>query len=65
MEYYRTTRAFTRMQQASSSVATNHGGGAAPMDIGAINKGKGKWKGKNKGKGKKGNKGKHGYKGYK
>ena len=65
MEYYRTTTAFTRMQQASSSVATNHGGGAAPMDIGAINKGKGKWKGKNKGKGKKGNKGKHGYKGYK
>ena len=63
MEYYRTTTAFTRLQQgASSSVATNYNGGAAPMDIGAINKGKGK--GKNKGKGKKGkNKGKKGNKG--
>ena len=65
MEYYRTTTAFTRLQQgASSSVATNYNGGAAPMDIGAINKGKGKGKGKNKGKGKKGkNKGKKGNKG--
>ena len=36
------------------------------MDIGAINKGKGKYKGKsNKGKGKKGYKGKHSNKGYK
>ena len=67
MEYYRTTQAFSRMQQASSSsVATNQGGGPAPMDIGAINKGKGKYKGKsNKGKGKKGYKGKHSNKGYK
>ena len=33
------------------------------MDIGAINKGKGKWKGKGKSKGKKGNKGKTSHKG--
>ena len=39
MEYYRTTTAFSRLQQsASSSAATNYNGGAAPMDIGAINK---------------------------
>ena len=64
MEYYRATTAFKRLQQtASSSVATNFGGGAAPMDIGAINKGKGKWKGKGKSKGKKGNKGKTSHKG--
>ena len=64
MEYYRATTAFNRLQQtASSSVATNFGGGAAPMDIGAINKGKGKWKGKGKSKGKKGNKGKTSHKG--
>ena len=60
MEYYRTTTAFSRLQQSTSaSVATNFNGGAAPMDIGAINKGKGK--SKRKGKGKKGNgKGKKG-----
>ena len=50
MEYYRTTTAFNRLQQsASSSVATNYNGGAASMDIGAMNKGKGK--GKYRGKG--------------
>ena len=68
MEYYRTTTAFTRLQQGSpSSVSTSFKGGAAPMDIGAVNKGKGKGKYKSKGKkgkgkGKKGNKGKgYGY----
>ena len=66
MEYYRNTTAFTRLQQNnSSSVATHFGGGLAPMDISAINKGKGKHKGKNKGKGKKGNEGRPSYKGYK
>ena len=72
MEYYRTTMAFTRLQQQSSAVSSNLGGGTAPMDIGATYKGaKGKGKGKNtrnnKGKGKGyNNKGKgHGYgKGY-
>ena len=71
MEYYRTTTAFSRLQQHSSSaVSTNLGGGPAPMDIGATYKGKGKGKGKNKGKGYgKGNKGKgyqqgKGYGGY-
>ena len=45
MEYY----AFTRFQQgASSSVSTSFNGGAAPMDIGAIKKGKGKYKSKGK-----------------
>ena len=60
MEYYRTTTAFSRLQQhLSSAVVTNLGGGPAPMDIGATYKGKGKGKGKNKGKGYgKGNKGK-------
>ena len=57
MEYYRTTMAFTRLQQQSSAVSSNLGGGTAPMDIGATYKGaKGKGKGKNtrnnKGKGK-------------
>ena len=57
MEYYRSITAFNRLQQpASSSVGTNFGGGPAPMDVGGINKGKGKgYKGKgynNKGKGK-------------
>ena len=72
MEYYRTTMAFTRLQQQSSAVSSNLGGGTAPMDIGATYKGaKGKGKGKNtrnnKGKGKGyNNKGKgYGYgKGY-
>jgi len=71
MEYYRTTTAFSRLQQhLSSAVITNLGGGPAPMDIGATCKGKGKGKGKNKGKGYgKGNKGKgyqegKGYGGY-
>ena len=49
MEYYRTTTAFSRLQQLSSSpVSTNLGGGPAPMDIGATYRGKGKGKGKNK-----------------
>ena len=40
MEYYMTTATFSRLHQtASSSVATNFNGGAAPVDIGAINKG--------------------------
>ena len=57
MEYYRTTMAFTRLQQPSSAVSSNLGGGTAPMDIGATykgvkGKGKGKYKGNNKGKGK-------------
>ena len=72
MEYYRTTMAFTRLQQQSSAVSSNLGGGTAPMDIGATykgakGKGKGKNKGNNKGKGKGyNNKGKgYGYgKGY-
>ena len=52
MEHYRTTIAFSRLQQHSSSaVSTNLGGGPAPMDIGATYKGRGKGKGKNKGKG--------------
>ena len=57
MEYYRATTALARLQQQqnpSSSVSTNYNGGTAPMDIGAIGKGKykGKGKGKHKGKGK-------------
>jgi len=57
MEYYRTTMSFTRLQQQSSAVSRNLGGGTAPMDIGAAykgtkGKGKGKNKGNNKGKGK-------------
>ena len=59
MEYYRTTTAFSRLQQPVSS---NLGGGPAPMDIGATHKGKGKGKGKSKGKGF--NKGGHKGKGY-
>ena len=63
MEYYRTTTAFSRLQQQSSSaVSSNLGGGPAPMDIGATYKGKGRGKGKNKGKGF--NKGGHKGKGY-
>ena len=63
MEYYRTTTAFSRLQQQSSSaVSSNQGGGPAPMDIGATYKGKGKGKGKSKGKGF--NKGGHKGKGY-
>ena len=63
MEYYRTTTAFSRLQQQSSSaVSSNLGGGPAPMDIGATYKGKGKGKGKNKGKGF--NKGGHKGKGF-
>ena len=43
MEYYKSITAFSRMQQASTSAQASHlGGGQAPMDIGAINKGKGK-----------------------
>ena len=53
-EYYRTTRAFARLQQqASSSVSTNHIGGPAPIDISATYKGKG-----GRGKGNEGYKGK-------
>ena len=63
MEYYRTTTAFQKLQQTnpSSAVATNFGGRQAPMDIGAINKGKHKGKSKGKNKGKYGNN--KGYKG--
>ena len=61
MEYYRATTAFSKMQAVqqapSSSIGTSYNGGSAPMDIGAINKGKG-YKGKGYGKGKG-----HGYKG--
>ena len=39
IEYYRSNTAFTKLTQ-SSSVSTNFGGGQAPMDIGAFNKGK-------------------------
>ena len=65
MEFYGTTTAFSRLHQAaSSSVATNFNGGAAPTDIGAINtRAKGKKGHKGKGKGKKGCKGKKGHKG--
>ena len=60
MEYYRATTASNKLkQQTSSSVGTNLGGGAAPMDISAVkgkgykaHKGKGTYKGKGKGKGK-------------
>ena len=44
--------AFPRLQQQSSAVSSNLGGGTAPMDIGATYKGKGRGKGKLKGKGK-------------
>ena len=70
MEYYRATTAFSKMerqQQAqSSAVATSFGGGHAPMDGGAIGKGKGKHKGKGKGKYKGKGKGcnNYGYNGY-
>ena len=63
MEYYRTTTAFQKLQQTNPRIRSsnaNFGGGQAPMDIGAINKGK--YKGKSKGK----NKGEYGNnKGYK
>ena len=39
---------FTRLQQQSSAVSSNLGGGTAPMDIGATYQGKGKGKGKGK-----------------
>ena len=44
MEHYRTTMAFTRLQQHTSAVSSHLGGGTAPMDIGATYKGKGKGK---------------------
>jgi len=44
MEHYRTTMAFTRLQQHTSAVSSNLGGGTAPVDIGATYKGKGKGK---------------------
>ena len=44
MEHYRTTMAFKRLQQHTSAVSSNLGGGTAPMDIGATYKGKGKGK---------------------
>ena len=53
-EYYKTTTAFARLQQqTSSAVSTNYHGGPAPMDISATYKGKG-----GRGKGNKGYKGK-------
>ena len=53
-EYYKTTTAFARLQQqTSSAVSTNYHGGTAPMDISATYKGKG-----GRGKGNKGYKGK-------
>ena len=70
MEYYRTTTAFSRLQQQSSSaVSGNLGGGPAPMDIGATYEGKGKGNSKEKGFNKEGHKGKgyqqgKGYGGY-
>ena len=63
-EYQRAHTTFSRLQQnQSSAVSTNYNGGSAPMDIGAISKGKHKGKGKGKHKGKKGKKGNKG-KGY-
>jgi len=63
-EYQRAHITFSRLQQnPSPAVSTNYNGGAAPMDIGAISKGKHKGKGKGKHKGKKGKKGNKG-KGY-
>ena len=63
-EYQRAHTTFSRLQQnQSSAVSTNYNGGAAPMDIGAISKGKHKGRGKGKYKGKKGKKGNKG-KGY-
>ena len=63
-EYQRAHTTFSRLQQnPSSAVSTNYNGAAAPMDIGAISKGKYKGKGKGKHKGKKGKKGNKG-KGY-
>ena len=63
-EYQRAHTTFSRLQQnPSSAVSTDYNGGTAPMDIGAISKGKYKGKGKGKSTGKKGNKGK-GYGSY-
>ena len=63
-EYQRAHTTFSRLQQnQSSAVSTNYNGGAAPMDIGAISKGKYKGRGKGKYKGKKRKKGNKG-KGY-
>ena len=53
-EYQRAHTTFSRLQQSTSSaVSTNYNGGAAPMDIGAISKGKYKGKGKGKHKARK------------
>ena len=45
MEYYRATTACRKMQATqqapSSSIGTSYNGGVAPMDIGALHKGKG------------------------
>ena len=63
-EYQRAHTTFSRLQQnPSSAVSSNYNGGTAPMDVGAISKGKHKGKGKGKHKGKKGKKGNKG-KGY-
>ena len=60
-EYQRAHTTFSRLQQnPSSAVSSNYNGGTAPMDIGAISKGKHKGKGKGKHKGKKGKKGNKG-----
>ena len=60
-EYQRAHTTFSRLQQnPSSAVSSSYNGGTAPMDIGAISKGKHKGKGKGKHKGKKGKKGNKG-----
>ena len=57
-EYQLAHTTFSRLQQnPSPAVSANYNGGAAPMDMGAISKGKHKGKGRGKHKGKKGKKG--------
>ena len=56
LEYYQAQASFGRMQQqqqqqaAAAAATASSNQGPAPMDIGAINKGKGKYRGKGKGK---------------
>ena len=75
IEYYRSTKAFSKLQQLRSQSSSAATSGQAPMDT-AIHKGKGKYncykgkgkyncyKGKGKGKGKNKGKGYGGYNGY-